>query len=72
MQPNRFSIHGLRTGYGMGIEQFHVVMSQKIFVSLLHEEIFFFVSEASGLAVVPTQHPSLWVLAGAVSAGVRQ
>jgi hypothetical protein len=40
MQPNRFSKRGLRTGYGMDIEQFHVVLSQKRFVSLIHQEIF--------------------------------
>lgn len=40
MQPNRFTIRGLRTGYGMGIEHFHVVMSQKRLMSLLYQEIF--------------------------------
>ena len=70
MQPNIFSICGLRTGYGMGIEQFHVVMCQKNLCLYYTKK--FFVSQASRLAVVPTQHPSLWVLAGAVSAGVRQ
>lgn len=40
--------------------------------SILYYTKKFFISEASRLAVVPTQHPTVWVLARPLSTGVKQ